>query len=72
MLNAGTNAFYGRSYPFLYFGCCLGAIAINPVRPDELYVALHDPGALFTDDGGQNWQYVNNGLVPALTHIYPD
>jgi len=27
--------------------------AVNdPVRPDELNVALHDPGAVFTDDGG--------------------
>jgi photosystem II stability/assembly factor-like uncharacterized protein len=70
LLLAGEGV-QGRSHPFLYFGCCVDAIAINPVRPEEVYVALHDPGVLFSEDGGQNWRYVNHGLVPLLTHLYP-
>jgi photosystem II stability/assembly factor-like uncharacterized protein len=70
LLLAGEEV-QGRSHPFLYFGCCVDAIAINPARPEEVYVALHDPGVVFSEDGGQNWRYVNHGLVPLLTHLYP-
>jgi len=70
LLLAGEEV-QNRRYPFLNFGCCVDAIAINPVRPEEVYVALHDPGIVFSDDGGENWRYVNHGLVPVLTHLYP-
>lgn len=49
----------------------IDGITLNPARPNEVYVALHDPGIAFSDDGGQTWHYVNSGLVPLMTHVYP-
>jgi photosystem II stability/assembly factor-like uncharacterized protein len=49
----------------------IDALAINPARPDEVYAALHDPGIVLSADGGQTWDYVNSGLVPLMTHVYP-
>jgi photosystem II stability/assembly factor-like uncharacterized protein len=56
---------------FIAMGGGVDAIAINTARPDEVYVALHDPGIVFSKDGGKTWQYVNSGLVPLMTHVYP-
>lgn len=56
---------------FIAMGGGVDAISINPARPDEVYVALHDPGIAFSDDGGDTWNYVNSGLVPLMTHVYP-
>jgi len=56
---------------YINMGGGVDALAINPARPDEVYAALHDPGIVFSDDGGETWSYVNAGLVPLMTHVYP-
>ena len=58
-------------YQFMYFGGGVDALAVNPARPDEIYVALHDPGIIFSENGGEDWRFANHGLVPLMTHLYP-
>ncbi|UCH24723.1 MAG: hypothetical protein JSV66_12315 [Trueperaceae bacterium] len=56
---------------YIHLGGGIDAIAINPARPEQVYAALHDPGIVFSEDGGETWSYVNAGLVPLMTHVYP-
>lgn len=47
------------------------AIVIDPVNPANVYFALHDPGVLMSPNGGDDFRWVNEGLVPTLAHMYP-
>jgi photosystem II stability/assembly factor-like uncharacterized protein len=44
-------------------GMCLHKIVQDPGNPDRIYTAISAAGAFRTDDGGQSWKPVTNGLV---------
>ncbi len=46
-------------------GMCLHKIILDPKDPDRIFIAISAAGAFRSDDGGQNWQAINKGL---LTH----
>jgi len=43
-------------------GLCLHTIVIDPTNPDRMYVAISAAGAFRTDDRGESWKPINNGL----------
>jgi photosystem II stability/assembly factor-like uncharacterized protein len=43
-------------------GLCLHKIIVDPTNPDRLYVAISAAGAFRSDDGGETWLPINNGL----------
>jgi photosystem II stability/assembly factor-like uncharacterized protein len=43
-------------------GMGLHTILLDPTRPERIYVAISAAGAFRTDDGGNTWRPVNNGL----------
>jgi hypothetical protein len=43
-------------------GMCLHTILIDPDRHERMYVAISAAGAFRTDDGGQTWRPINQGL----------
>ncbi len=43
-------------------GMCLHTILIDPNNPRRMYVAISAAGAFRTDDGGENWKPINQGL----------
>jgi len=43
-------------------GMCLHTIKLDPTTPDRMFVAISAAGAFRTDDGGQSWKPINNGL----------
>jgi hypothetical protein len=43
-------------------GMCLHTILQDPHNPDRLYIAISAAGAFRSDDGGQTWRAINNGL----------
>ncbi len=43
-------------------GLCLHTILLDPSNPDRMYAAISAAGAFRTDDGGETWRPVNNGL----------
>ncbi|MEO8479009.1 MAG: exo-alpha-sialidase [Gemmatimonadota bacterium] len=43
-------------------GMCLHTILLDPVNPDRMYIAISAAGAFRTDDGGESWQPINQGL----------
>jgi photosystem II stability/assembly factor-like uncharacterized protein len=43
-------------------GMCLHTIVLDPTNPDRIFVAISAAGAFRTDDGGQTWSPINNGL----------
>src|SRR5512136_2147852 len=43
-------------------GMCLHTILLDPLNPDRIFVAISAAGAFRTDDGGQTWRPINNGL----------
>ena len=43
-------------------GMCLHTILLDPANPDRIFVAISAAGAFRTDDGGQTWRPINNGL----------
>jgi photosystem II stability/assembly factor-like uncharacterized protein len=43
-------------------GMCLHTILQDPGDPDRLFIAISAAGAFRTDDGGQSWRPINNGL----------
>lgn len=43
-------------------GMCLHTIIIDPKDPKRIFVAISAAGAFRTDDGGQTWRPINNGL----------
>ena len=44
-------------------GMCLHTILLDPTDPERLYVAISAAGAFRSDDGGETWRPINNGLV---------
>jgi photosystem II stability/assembly factor-like uncharacterized protein len=46
-------------------GMCLHSILQDPGNPDRLFTAISAAGAFRTDDGGQTWRPITNGLVSA-------
>jgi photosystem II stability/assembly factor-like uncharacterized protein len=51
-------------------GMCLHTILIDPGNPKRMFIAISAAGAFRTDDGGQTWKPVNQGLKSA--HELPD
>ena len=43
-------------------GMCLHTILQDPADPNRIYTAISAAGAFRTDDGGQSWRPVNQGL----------
>jgi photosystem II stability/assembly factor-like uncharacterized protein len=46
-------------------GLCLHKILIDPQNPDRIFTAISAAGVFRTDDGGESWMPVTNGLVSA-------
>ena len=44
-------------------GMCLHTIVIDPNDPDRIFCAISAAGAFRSDDGGQSWKPINQGLV---------
>src|SRR5512141_2444508 len=44
-------------------GMCLHTILLDPLNPARMYVAISAAGAFRTDDSGQTWRPINQGLV---------
>jgi len=44
-------------------GMCLHTILLDPTDPKRMYVAISAAGAFRSDDGGDSWRPINNGLV---------
>ncbi len=44
-------------------GMCLHTIVLDPSNPQRMYVAISAAGAFRSDDGGDSWRPINNGLV---------
>lgn len=44
-------------------GMCLHTILLDPTNPQRMYVAISAAGAFRSDDGGDTWRPINNGLV---------
>ncbi len=43
-------------------GLCLHTILLDPSDPGRIYIAISAAGAFRTDDGGQTWRPINQGL----------
>jgi len=43
-------------------GMCLHTILLDPTDPKRIFVAISSAGAFRTDDGGDTWKPINNGL----------
>jgi hypothetical protein len=43
-------------------GMCLHTVIIDPKNPNRIYIAISAAGAFRTDDGGQTWKPINQGL----------
>ena len=43
-------------------GMCLHTIVIDPANPQRMYIAISAAGAFRTDDGGETWKPINQGL----------
>src|SRR4030088_863330 len=43
-------------------GLCLHTIIQDPTRPDRMFTAISAAGSFRTDDGGQTWRPINQGL----------
>jgi len=43
-------------------GMCLHTILLDPANANRMYVAISSAGAFRTDDGGQTWRPINQGL----------
>lgn len=44
-------------------GMCLHTIVLDPTNPQRIFVAISAAGAFRSDDGGETWKPINNGLV---------
>jgi photosystem II stability/assembly factor-like uncharacterized protein len=44
-------------------GLCLHTILLDPSNKERMYVAISAAGAFRTDDGGENWKPINQGLI---------
>jgi photosystem II stability/assembly factor-like uncharacterized protein len=43
-------------------GMCLHTIILDPANPQRMFIAISAAGAFRTDDGGENWRPINQGL----------
>jgi len=43
-------------------GLCLHTIILDPSNPQRMYIAISAAGAFRTEDGGQTWKAINQGL----------
>jgi hypothetical protein len=43
-------------------GMCLHTILLDPVNPQRMYIAISAAGAFRSDNAGQTWQAINQGL----------
>src|SRR5690349_5199821 len=43
-------------------GMCLHTILLDPSDPNRIYIAISAAGAFRSDDAGQTWKPINNGL----------
>ncbi len=43
-------------------GLCLHTIILDPSNPDRIFIAISSAGAFRTDDGGNTWKPINQGL----------
>jgi photosystem II stability/assembly factor-like uncharacterized protein len=43
-------------------GMCLHTILQDPINPNRLYIAISAAGAFRTDNGGETWKPINQGL----------
>jgi photosystem II stability/assembly factor-like uncharacterized protein len=43
-------------------GMCLHTIVLDPANPERMYTAISAAGTFRTDDGGQSWRPINQGL----------
>jgi photosystem II stability/assembly factor-like uncharacterized protein len=43
-------------------GLCLHTVLIDPANPQRMYIAISAAGAFRTDDGGNTWKAINQGL----------
>ena len=43
-------------------GMCLHSVLLDPKNPQRIFVAISAAGAFRTDDGGQSWKPINQGL----------
>lgn len=43
-------------------GLCLHTIILDPVNPERIFIAISAAGAFRTDNGGQTWLPINQGL----------
>jgi photosystem II stability/assembly factor-like uncharacterized protein len=43
-------------------GMCLHTILLDPLDPNRMFIAISAAGAFRTDDGGQTWRPINQGL----------
>src|SRR5689334_7170133 len=43
-------------------GLCLHTILIDPSNPQRIFIAISAAGAFRTDDGGETWKPINQGL----------
>jgi photosystem II stability/assembly factor-like uncharacterized protein len=43
-------------------GMCLHTILLDPSNPNRIFIAISAAGAFRTDDGGETWRAVNQGL----------
>jgi photosystem II stability/assembly factor-like uncharacterized protein len=43
-------------------GMCLHTILLDPVDPKRMFIAISAAGAFRTDDGGETWRPINQGL----------
>ncbi len=50
-------------------GMCLHTIILDPSDPRRIYIAISAAGAFRTDDGGETWRPINQGLV---SNMMPD
>jgi photosystem II stability/assembly factor-like uncharacterized protein len=46
-------------------GLCLHTIILDPSDPQRVFIAISAPGAFRTDDGGETWRPINQGLRSA-------
>ena len=44
-------------------GMCLHTILLDPGNPQRMFVAISSAGAFRSDDGGETWKVINQGLV---------
>jgi len=43
-------------------GMCLHTVILDPTNPKRIYIAISAAGAFRTDDGGESWKPINQGL----------